>query len=336
MEYSIVFSGEIADAASLAQVRENFAKLFRLADDAKLDRLFSGQPAVLKKGLNATEAEKYRQALLKAGAVCEIRGTAPVAATPPVPVARPAPAAMPSAPQAAALTLAPLEEKPATPDATPARPAGIALAPLEKKPDAPTAVARNVSQDTAPSRDRMVVVKGSGAGYGDSSIMPDEARGLCWGGFFMPWIWGTFNGVKISFLALPAFRLVRRFIPGWILISLSVLMSLFMLVRGRELAWQNRDWDSAEHFNRVQRYWTMAGVAMATVLTVAVPLWVSHSRHEQKMAEMAAAEQHRAEMAAQEKERQQYLDNIQDPAEREQAEKEFSTEDAQAAAATTE
>jgi hypothetical protein len=122
---------------------------------------------------------------------------------------------------------------------------------------------------------RTAVIKGSGAGYGDLSIMPDAARGLCWGGFFMPWIWGSFNGVEISFLALPGMRLLSRLVPLWLLFALSLLMSLFMLVRGRELAWQNRNWDSAEHFNRVQKRWTMAGLALALALAVLLPHWLS-------------------------------------------------------------
>ena len=36
-------------------------------------------------------------------------------------------------------------------------------------------------------------------------------------------------------------------------------------MKGRELAWRNKEWDSLEHFNRVQKRWSAWGVGLIIV-----------------------------------------------------------------------
>ncbi|MDH5764482.1 MAG: hypothetical protein OEZ38_00590 [Gammaproteobacteria bacterium] len=69
--YEVVFSGKIADGASLEKVKANLAQMFK-ADAAKLAHLFSGNRVVIKKGIDQQTASKYQAALTKAGAVCEV------------------------------------------------------------------------------------------------------------------------------------------------------------------------------------------------------------------------------------------------------------------------
>jgi hypothetical protein len=93
--FAVVFSGKVAEGASVEQVKSNVAKLFKV-ELASVERLFSGARVVIKKGLDEATANKYQAALAKAGALCEVINTeAPSAAT-----AKPAPAK--TAPAAAA------------------------------------------------------------------------------------------------------------------------------------------------------------------------------------------------------------------------------------------
>ena len=69
--YQIVFQGKIAPDSSVEEVKANLAKLFH-ADEPRIDRLFSGQTMVLKKGLDREAGERYRVLLEKAGALCEV------------------------------------------------------------------------------------------------------------------------------------------------------------------------------------------------------------------------------------------------------------------------
>ncbi len=93
-DLELVFQGELVEGFTLVQVRANMAKLFR-ATDAQLDRMFSGRPVVLKNGLDAAMAEKFRQIIGKQGAIVHIRrqgeplptakAQSPAAATPSAP-----------------------------------------------------------------------------------------------------------------------------------------------------------------------------------------------------------------------------------------------------------
>ena len=98
--FAVVFSGRIANGASVEQVKGNVAKLFKV-EVAKVERLFSGARVAIKKGLDEATAKKYQMALARAGAICEVINVAalkgaptkasakPAVAKPVAPVARP-------------------------------------------------------------------------------------------------------------------------------------------------------------------------------------------------------------------------------------------------------
>lgn len=104
--YEIAFAGELAPDASLEQVRDNLARLFQ-ADAQRVALLLSGRRVVIRQGLDYAGAEKYRDAMARAGAIayiCEMAveeiELAPPPGSPPVrPAARPA--AAPTAPMTA-------------------------------------------------------------------------------------------------------------------------------------------------------------------------------------------------------------------------------------------
>ena len=86
--YDIFFAAQLIDGFDEATVRENLAQLFK-ANEATLEKLFSGKPQVIKRGVDKAGALKYKAALQKAGAIARIREQAPasepVAAPPPPP-----------------------------------------------------------------------------------------------------------------------------------------------------------------------------------------------------------------------------------------------------------
>jgi uncharacterized membrane protein YhaH (DUF805 family) len=67
-QYRIVFDGELAPGMSADAVRSNLARLFK-SDSAKIDRLFGNGPVNIKRDLSAPEADRYMQALERAGAL---------------------------------------------------------------------------------------------------------------------------------------------------------------------------------------------------------------------------------------------------------------------------
>ena len=102
--FEVAFSGQISEGANLEEVKARLGKMFN-ANDAKLAQLFSGKRIVIKKSIDQTTAAKYKTALNRAGAECEVSssgGAAPVvqAATTASAVA-PAQSAVASAPSSA-------------------------------------------------------------------------------------------------------------------------------------------------------------------------------------------------------------------------------------------
>lgn len=70
--YDVFYRGEVVEGADTARVRDNLAQLFK-TQGAGLDRLFSGQPVLIKRGVDRQTALKYQVAMKKAGAICRVR-----------------------------------------------------------------------------------------------------------------------------------------------------------------------------------------------------------------------------------------------------------------------
>lgn len=98
-EFDIVFRGDIVIGHSLADVKLRLQQLFK-TDAAKVDALFTGRPVPLKRNLDEATAQKYRDVLLKSGALVEVvpagKFNTPSAPAKPVnaPTTSPAPAAV--------------------------------------------------------------------------------------------------------------------------------------------------------------------------------------------------------------------------------------------------
>ena len=107
--YHVVFAGQLVKGADPDTVKANLGRLFKM-DAARVGKLFSGQPVVLKKDADQATAMKFRAALKQAGAECVLKPlgeNAPSAPVAPAPQAPEAPSAAPSAGNATAATAEP-------------------------------------------------------------------------------------------------------------------------------------------------------------------------------------------------------------------------------------
>jgi len=89
--FEVAFSGQISEGANLEEVKARVGKMFN-ADEAKLAQLFSGKRIVIKKNIDQATAAKYKTALNRAGAECEISSPGGEAAAAQPAAATPAPA----------------------------------------------------------------------------------------------------------------------------------------------------------------------------------------------------------------------------------------------------
>lgn len=70
--YDVCFAGEILEGQGLSAVRTNLASLFK-ADEATLNRLFSGKTQLIKRGCDRKTAQRYKSAMEQAGAKAIVR-----------------------------------------------------------------------------------------------------------------------------------------------------------------------------------------------------------------------------------------------------------------------
>ena len=69
--YDVVFEGKILPGKNFNTVKAEFAKLFKILSQQRVNKFFTGHPVVLKKSLTLEQAETYERALLKIGAYCQ-------------------------------------------------------------------------------------------------------------------------------------------------------------------------------------------------------------------------------------------------------------------------
>ncbi len=90
------------------------------------------------------------------------------------------------------------------------------------------------------------------SGQGPSTDIPREIIWWNWGAFFLNWIWGIWNKTYIAFFCvLPVIGFIIMIVLG---------------MKGNEWAWQHKRWESVDHFQRVQRSWSKAGLIVAVIL----------------------------------------------------------------------
>jgi uncharacterized membrane protein YhaH (DUF805 family) len=75
--FKIVFEGQLRTGVDLETARLNLAQLFK-SDVSDMDRLFTGKPVTVKRGLNREDAQRYLKALNDAGVDANIEPEQPV------------------------------------------------------------------------------------------------------------------------------------------------------------------------------------------------------------------------------------------------------------------
>jgi len=119
-----------------------------------------------------------------------------------------------------------------------------------------------------PPKAELADVSGLGennSGGGSSIEIPPGVKGWSWGAFLWSWIWSIVNKTWIGLLALVPY--------------VGFIVGIYLGIKGRELAWRNKRWESLEHFNRVQRKWSLWGLLvigialLGIVAAIAIPAY---------------------------------------------------------------
>jgi hypothetical protein len=84
------------------------------------------------------------------------------------------------------------------------------------------------------------------SGGGSSIDIPPGVKGWSWGAFLLNWIWAVSHKTWIGLLCLVPY--------------IGFIFSIYLGLKGRELAWRNKRWEDLEHFNRVQKKWSVWGL----------------------------------------------------------------------------
>lgn len=95
----------------------------------------------------------------------------------------------------------------------------------------------------------------------------EEIKKFNWGAFGLWPIWGFANGMWWLFLV----NIVIGWLPATAVSSMYIIMSVYMGMKGGELAWKNKKWRSISHFINVQNSWKIWGIvcfALTIVLFV--------------------------------------------------------------------
>ena len=71
-KFSVILTGKLANGFELSQVKSNISRVFKLTPE-KVERLLSGKPVALKRGVDKAQAIKLRNAIARAGALGVIK-----------------------------------------------------------------------------------------------------------------------------------------------------------------------------------------------------------------------------------------------------------------------
>lgn len=102
-QYSVIFFGRVFPGRDPDEVQARIGEMFHIGG-SQLDRLFSGARIAIKKDLDLQTAQRYRDAFQKAGALVELKKSAPIGdARPPATQSPPEPSPRRAASTAAAV-----------------------------------------------------------------------------------------------------------------------------------------------------------------------------------------------------------------------------------------
>lgn len=110
------------------------------------------------------------------------------------------------------------------------------------------------------------------SGLGSSSVVPEGVRGWNWGAFLLGWIWAIGNKAWIGvFLGLFAWIInivATQSDTEWMGLLINVVTGVVLGLKGSKWTWQNKRWDSVEHFKRTQKKWCNWGIVVFIVTII--------------------------------------------------------------------
>jgi hypothetical protein len=152
--YDVIFSGHLLEGADVQHAKKTLQQQFKLSDVA-IEKLFSGQRIVIKRGLEAGLAQRYREIFNQAGALAQLVAQDVPTSSEPEP-STPAPVVAKTVSAPAKAIEAQVDDEPGPDDwfrpesdATAAASSGLTLAPtgatLDQLSDIPPAPPPNTS-----------------------------------------------------------------------------------------------------------------------------------------------------------------------------------------------
>ena len=101
-----------------------------------------------------------------------------------------------------------------------------------------------------------------------SSPVSNDIAGWNWGAFLLPLFWSIGNQTWIGLIS--------------IISPLGIIMGIYLGLKGNELAWKNRKFESVDQFKAVQKAWTKWGLIVDIILVVlsiaAIVLYVTFAK----------------------------------------------------------
>lgn len=127
----------------------------------------------------------------------------------------------------------------------------------------------NFNNQPAPKRAKQLnsqeVIIDNNSGRGANTQVPDiVAKRFNWGAFLLSWIWGLGNKTYITLLiiAVSFIPIINFFVP--------LIMCIWFGIEGNAWAWQNKRFQSVEHFHSYQRKWAIAGIIPLVIVLLVI------------------------------------------------------------------
>ena len=89
--------------------------------------------------------------------------------------------------------------------------------------------------------------------------IPEAAKKFNWGAFALLPLWGFANGMWWWILVTITIALIP--FGGFINFALSIYMG----IKGGEMAWKSKSWRDLNHFTKVQDQWKIAGIVVFVI-----------------------------------------------------------------------
>ncbi len=124
------------------------------------------------------------------------------------------------------------------------------------------AIANNNPENQNEAREnKRSLTNNSGRGP-NSPVLDIVAKKFNWGAFCLQWIWGLGNNTFITLIVflLCCIPVVQYIAP--------LGCAIWFGIKGNEWAWQNKRWESIEHFHSVQKKWAIAGIIYTCIITI--------------------------------------------------------------------